>query len=462
MQVQIEQQGALEAVIEVRLLKNEVESDINKALKDYQRKAAMPGFRPGKVPFGMVKKMYGSAITAEQINKKVSDALNNYLEENKIQFLGYPVADYDRTGQIDFDNQNEYNFYFLLGLKPQLDFKLSAMQMEYAKVTVDEAEVSKTIEKMLTDYPRSIQAEQVALTDKVVLKATEATEDGREVENGYSTTFTLDLASEEHAGFRQTFDGRPEGDEFLLNLSNFISIEKAAELLRLSDDNKHLAGQSFNVVIDEIRRTAPSELNEEFFARMFPGQEITSEEAFRARVAEEIQKHFNSQSDYLVYIQLLKKLLTEEQIPLPENFLRRWLIQNSSDRDEQKSIETEFDFYKRSFRYKIFTDYLQNDYPELVVSKDEVRAYAFNQYYGPYLSALANDEALVKKLMDGMDEMLIKRGEGERIFNLLEEQKMIKLFRDKLTLEEKPMSVDEFAEYAKNIENTTKEHFNGQ
>lgn len=457
MQVQIEQQGALEATIGLRLSKDEVETDVNKALKEYQRKAAMPGFRAGKVPFGMVKKMYGSAITAEQINKKVSDALNNYLEENKIQFLGYPVADYERTGQIDFENQSEYNFYFLLGLKPLLDFDLAGMRMEYAKVNVDEAEVSKTVDKMLTDYPRVIQAEQVAPTDKVVLKATEANDDGRELENGYSTTITLDLSSEEHAPFVQALEGRPEGDEFLLNLSQYISVEKAAELLRLGEEMNQLADKNFNVVIDEIRRTVPAELDEEFFNRMFPGQEITTEEAFREKVAEEIQRHFDSQADYLVYVQLLKKLLTDENIPLPENFLRRWIVENATGKDRNIDIEKDFELYKRSFRYQVFTDHLQREFPELVVSKDEVRSYAFNQYYGPYLSAIGNDEALIRKIMDGMDEMLNKRGEGERIYNLLEEQKMIRLFRNKVTLEEKLMSVEEFGEYAKTIESVTKE-----
>ncbi len=457
MQVQVEQQGALEATIELRLSKDEVETDVNKALKDYQRKAVMPGFRAGKVPFGMVKKMYGSAITAEQINKKVSDALNNYLEENKIQFLGYPVADYERAGQIDFDNQSEYNFYFLMGLKPLLDIDLTGMHMEYAKVNVDEAEVSKTVDKMLTDYPRIIQAEQVAPTDKVMLKATEASEDGREVENGYSSTFTLDLSSEELAAFVQILEGRPEGDEFLLNLSQYVSVEKAVELLRLGEDNKHLANKSFNVVIDEIRRTVPAELDEEFFNKMFPGQEIATEEEFREKVAEEIQRHFDSQADYLVYVQLLKKLLTDENIPLPEKFLRRWIVENATDKDRNINIEKDFELYKRSFRYQVFSDHLQREFPELIVSKDEVRSFAFNQYYGPYLSAIANDEALIKKLMDGMDEMLNKRGEGERILNLLEEQKMIKLFRNKVALDEKVMSVEEFGEYARTIESVTKE-----
>ncbi len=462
MQVQIEHQGALEASIEVRLTKTEVETEVNKALKDYQRKAAMPGFRAGKVPFGMVKKMYGSAITAEQINKKVSDGLNSYLEENKIQYLGYPVADYERSGRIDFDNQDEYNFYFLLGLKPVLDFDLSSLKMEYAKVTIDDGEVSRTIEKMLADYPRTTNPEQVAKGDHVILKAAEADEKGRELENGYQKQLTLNLGSEEHSRLEEVFEGRPDGDEFLISFSEYLPLEKAAELLHLGEDNKHLASSRFNVVIDEIQRTEPSELNEEFFGRMFPGQEINTEEAFRARIAEEIQKHFDSQADYLLYIQILKQLLTEENIPLPDNFLKRWLIENASGHNKEIDFERDFESYKRSFRYQLFTELLQREFPELIVSKEEVKQFAFNRYYGPYLSAFGNDEAFIKKLMDGMDDILRKNGEGERILSQLEESKMVNLFREKVQLVNKPMSIEEFKDYAKTLENISNELTDGQ
>ncbi|HMM10549.1 MAG TPA: trigger factor [Bacteroidales bacterium] len=457
MQVQIEQNGALEATIEVRLSKSEVDTEVNKAIKDYQRKAAMPGFRAGKVPLGLVKKMYGSAISAEQINKKVSDGLNNYLEENKIQFLGYPIADYDRTGRIDFDTASEFNFYFLLGLKPVLNIDLSSLSMEYPKVNVDDAEVTRTIDKMLVDYPMTIHPEHVGTSDKVVLKATQADDNGREVENGHAAQFTLDLASEAYAVMGKVFDGRPEGDEFLLNLSEYLTQDQAVQLLKLGEDNAHLATQPFNVVIDEIVRTVPSELNEEFFGRMFPGQEINTEEAFRAKVAEEIQKHFDSQSDYLVYVQLLKQLLTEEQIPLPDNFLKRWLLENADNENKVSDIEKNFEMYKRTFRFQVFTDYLQREFPELIVTRDEVRAYAFNHYYGPYMSALGNDEAFVKKLMDGMDDMLNKHGEGDRIHNQLEEQKMIKLFKEKVSLVNKPMTLDEFNQFAKTFDDNSNE-----
>ncbi len=462
MQVQIEHQGALEATVEVRLTKNEVETEVNKALKDYQRKATMPGFRVGKVPFGMVKKMYGSAITAEQINKKVSDALNNHLEENKIQFLGYPVADYERSGRIDFDSQDEYNFYFLLGLKPVLNFDLSSLSMEYAKVTVDDAEVNRTIEKMLTDYPRTINPEQVANGDRIVLKAVEADESGRELENGYQTQMTINLGSEDHSSLVEVFSGRPDGDEFLINFSDYFAKEKVVELLHLGDENQHLADRPFNVVIDEIQRTEPSVLDEEFFGRMFPGQEINTEEAFRARIAEEIQKHFDSQADYLLYIQVLKQLLTEENIPLPDNFLKRWLIENAAGRENETDIEKNFESYKKSFRYQLFTEQLKSEFPELIVSIDEVKQFAFNRYYGPYLSAFGNDEAFVKKLMDGMDDILRKNGEGERILNQLEENKMVSLFREKVQLVNKPMSIEEFKDYAKTMENISNELTDGQ
>lgn len=450
----MEQQGALEATLEVRLTKSEVEAEVNKQLKDYQRKAAMPGFRAGKVPFGMVKKMYGTALTAEQINKKVSDGLNQYLEENKIQFLGYPVADHERTGRIDFDAQDEFSFYFTMGMKPVLDLNLSQISIEYPKVNVDEAMVNNTIERIMKDLPKITNPEEVGQNDRLRLKVNLADENGREVEGGFQTTITIDLSDEKFSGLKAVFEGRPEGDEFVLKFADHLPSEEVARILRLTEEQQELTEKPFNVVIDQIFREEPAVLDEEFFKRVFPDREIQTEEEFRAAVAEEVQKQYNSQSDYLAYLTFLKQNLTEEFIPLPDNFLRRWLAENVMDANAKEDIDKEFESYKRTFRYQVLVDHLRNDYPELEVRDEEIRQYAFNQYYGQYLGLIAQDEALMNQLMGNIDQMIAKNKDRERLHNLIEENKLIKLIRENAKLVEKPVTLDEFNQMAKSFETT--------
>ena len=119
--------GELLAGIQVTLVKADYEAEVKKALNDYQRKATLPGFRQGKVPFGMIKKMYGQAVLLEKINQKVSEALNNHIIENKLDLIGYPLPDMEQSQPNDLDNQEELNFYFEAALKPEIKVRESCV-----------------------------------------------------------------------------------------------------------------------------------------------------------------------------------------------------------------------------------------------------------------------------------------------------------------------------------------------
>ena len=143
--------GELLAGIQISLLKEDYEAEVTKALKDYQHKATMPGFRQGKVPFGMIKKMYGQAVLLEKINQKVSEALNNHIVENKLDVIGYPLPDMEQSQPNDLDNQEELNFYFEAALKPAITVELKNHKINDFNIKASAEEIDRTIKSIQTN-----------------------------------------------------------------------------------------------------------------------------------------------------------------------------------------------------------------------------------------------------------------------------------------------------------------------
>ena len=443
MQVNKEQTGEVSASIEIRIGKNDYEPEVNKALKDYQRKAVVPGFRQGKVPFGIVKKMYGNAMLAEQVNKLVSDSLNNYIKDNDLRILGYPLSDVERTGTIDFDSNDEFSFYFNVAIAPELDIKLEEIQVTYPKVKADPIEIQKTIDKLLTDYPEVTYPETYQQGDALELRSTQVDDKGNEVEGGFQATVMVDSAEIASDAVRQKLEGQVLGAELILNYSEvFGDDEKVIKALKLSDEDNHLIHADFNVVIDEIKRTEPATLNESFFGRIFPSETIDSEDEFRNRIGQEIEKQLESQSDYFVYSLGLKQLVDETPMKFDEAFMKRWIVDNSNGEISASEIENTYGDFEKSMRYQLIEDELSSKYPELLVKKEEVRQYVANYFFGQMQMEITED--MEKMLSSTIDSILKNKKEEDKIIRQLRENKMVRLFRSKLNLVEQEMTAEEF------------------
>lgn len=448
MQVLKEQTSDSTATIEIKLAKADYEPQVNKALRDYQRKATVPGFRPGKVPFGMVKKMYGHAIMAEQVNKLVSDSLNNYITDNEIKILGYPMADAKRTGTFDFDKDEEFNFYFNVALAPEVNVDLSEFTVTYPKIKADQAEVQKTIEKLLTDFPKTTYPEVVDQNDNLELRISEVNSDGEEVQDGYQTIVQISLEDIVDEESKNTLLNKVLGSEFVMNLTKAIGDdEKAKKLLKLNDDNAHLLNVDFNVIIDEISRKEPAELNEDFFSQIFPDQEISAEDDFRQKIQAEIEKQFEQQSDYLVYSVGLKKILDETPIEFPREFMMNWIVENSNGKLSFDEVEKNYDDYEKSMRFQLVEEHLIEKYPELKVDSQEIRRFVMSYFFGQMPQGMEIDSEMESRLSTTVDSILKNNDERQRIIQQLRERKMISLFKSRLNLIEQEMTADEFKEF---------------
>lgn len=459
MHVNLETINEASGVVEVKIDKNDFEPEVNKELKKYQHKAAVPGFRPGKAPFGMIKKFYGSQLIAETINRMVSDALNDHLSSNKIKVLGYPMADMQRTGTLDFDNNSSFSFFFNVALAPTLDIQLENITIDYPKVKVSDAEANEAIERMLADNPETTYPEVVGDDDTVELRCTQADADGNEVDGGYQATVVLNLKDIADADSKAMLVGKELGSEFVFNFGKALNdSEKVIRLLRLAEHDNHLVDEPFNVVVDEVRSFAPASMNETFFDAIFPAEGIKDEEAFRDKVKAVIGEQYDMQSDYLLFSNALKRILDETPMRFDHDILKQWIVENSQGSISMSDLEKDYANYERSVRYQLVEENLEEKHPELVVTRDEMRAYVASYFFRQF--GMSGGKEVEKMISSTVDSILKDKKEANRIERQIHEQKMVKLFRSKLQLNVVEMSSEAFKSLVDKNNEETKEETN--
>lgn len=428
--------------IKINILKEDYEAKVNAALKTFQRKANVPGFRPGKVPFGMVKKMYGTSVFMEELNKIVSEGLNNHILENKLDIIGYPLNDTDYTEPMDPEKQSELDFHFVAATKPEITVDYGKASMEFFKVIPTDEEVDKTIDSIVERNPNRLHPETVGNEDAIEIKVKEADENGNEIEEGYAKTFSMHLDQVTDEETKNMIIGKELGAEFVINFAKALGSEEAAAKV-LGQDAP--ADSNYNIIIDDIVRNEKPELNEEFFEKVFPEKGIKDLDAFKAAVKAEMEKQYLVETDRVLFNKIIEKLVTETEFVLPDAFLKRWIVENSQGKITEEDVEKNYDNnYVKGLRWQLIEDAIVKDNTDLIVNDNEVREFMKRQFF-PGLDYEALDDDM-KERLDNLATSLMKNHEQvDNMRNQLADIKMTSFLKEKIAINYKEVNYEEFA-----------------
>ena len=281
---------------------NDYGEAVDKQLREMKRKANIPGFRPGMVPMGIVKKMYGKGILAEQSYRTASNAVFEYLQKEKIDYLG-DVIPSDEQGDFDFDNNTEFEFLFEIGEAPKIDMTLSA---EKDKLTYNKIKVDK---KMHEDYRSNYLRRYGRLVDVETVEKDEAlnvTLDNGELRIEEAYVGLISMSEQERA----PFIGKQVGYKTQVDINElYKKPEQRAAVLQVKAEELEGINPKFELEITKIRRFADPELNEEFFKMAFPAGNVTSEKEFDKFIDEDIERELKRETDYLFTMQLRDYIL---------------------------------------------------------------------------------------------------------------------------------------------------------
>ncbi|GMT45402.1 MAG: trigger factor [bacterium] len=440
MNITKEESGKLTALVHINLKEEDYIEKVNQQLKTYRKGAKMPGFRPGMVPMGMIKRMYGKAVLADEVNKSISDGLNNYLQDNKINVLGNPLPNEEKTATLDFDKQKEFDFFFDIGIAPEVKVNLSEdIKVTYYKIKVSDEEVEKALADIQKRLGKEEHPEKAELDDSLKGKFVQVDEEGNDVEDGYTKEGSFVVSDIALKTIQKKFVGKEKGKRVVFNPANaYKDDDKVKELLGLAEgDEKLKADYAFE--IEDIIHTEPAELNQEFFKQVYPSDELKTVEEFKNRIREDLSGHYQKDADKQFVSDTIDFLLENVNPELPDDFLRRWLFESNKEKTTKEQIDGQYDSYAKTFKWQLIEEKLIEAHGDaLRVSRedvhDKVRAY-FQMPDGGEPNP---------QMEEIVDQLLSNEEEYQRIFGELMDERYIAFFKEKIDKEEKEVTTDEF------------------
>ena len=429
------------SVIKVTVGESDYNEAVEKKLREYRRKANMPGFRPGMVPMSIINKTYRKSTIAETAYKMASDAVFEYLDKEKIDYVG-DVLPSDEQGAFDFDNNTEHEFVFEVGLAPEIDIELS----EKDKLTKYKIKVSDEMREgyrtnFLRRYGRLVDVDEVAADEAL----TGILDNGEiKVEEGYVGLISMNDEQ------RKPFIVKKVGDELTVNVNElYPSASQRASVLGVKEKELEAVNPEFKFTIKQIRKFAEPELNEEFFKMAFPQGGVTDEAGLDKFIDAQIEAELRRESDYLFTLQVRDYLVKKADLKMPAAFLKRWLYTINEGKFSMEDIEKDFDQFLKMFTW----NYLQKHFIKtdgITVSKEEAlseaKALAASQF-AQYGMPSAPDD-----MLEGYAEkILADKDQGQKIYEKLYEVKVVEDVKSKVKVTEKAVSADDFAKLAKEL-----------
>jgi trigger factor len=438
----------LNAKVVVNLAPSDYQPLVEKKLREHGKNVKMPGFRPGKVPAGMVKKMYGTSVLIDQVNDLLSRKVYEYIQEEKLQILGSPLPSASDKPKTDWENPGEMEFTYDLGLAPKFNLRIDA-STTFTQYIIGPTE--KDIEDALQNISRRNgemkDSEAIGDTDLVKLQWVELNEDGSVKEGGvlHSSSVSIDTLKEKDEA-KSKLLGLKVGESTAVDHTLFSNNDTDRAAM-LGVDREHLANvnPNFKVTVEKIQTLVPAELNEELFKRMYPDGSVTDLDALKERIREDYRNYFSKESDRRLKNDIVLHLLTELNITLPDAFLKRWLVVTNEDKKlTPEQVEQEYPNYANGLRWQLIENAIIRDH-QLMVNAEELRAGVREQLLQQF-AAYGIHQADEDMMNDMVNRFMKREDEVRKVNDELYDRKVMALFKEKFTLVANEVNSEEFYE----------------
>lgn len=437
--------GLLTDKLTVTLNKEDYLSGFEQSLKKYAKTANIPGFRKGMVPAGLVKKMYGQSVFTDEVLRTVEKELNTYLNNEQLDIFAQPLPLDNDARALDMNNPADVSFAFEIGLKPNFEIDTKKIKVTRYVIDVTNEMIDQEVERLQIRNGKMTEPEVVAGDENVLnVKFIECDEHGNEIEGGISKDNSL-LVKYFEASFRKNFIGKKNNDTVVLQLDKaFEDKEKEAILADLgltpADGNRY-----FKLLITKVGLVEKAEMNAEFFAAVYPNNEITTAEDFRAEVKKEIENYYAQQARNQIHDQIYHHLVDHTNMEFPESFLKRWLQTGGEKQKTAEEAEHEYPTFINQLKWTLVSSKLVAD-NKIEVHPDDIREFAKQQlfsYMGGQLGALGDNQQWVD---DYANRMMQDRKYVEESYHRISTEKLFGLLESQVTAKEESISAEAFAE----------------
>ncbi|MBR5988937.1 trigger factor [Prevotella aff. ruminicola Tc2-24] len=422
------------------------QEQVEKTLKSYRKKAQVPGFRPGMVPMGLIKKQYGTAVKVDEVNKLMGEKLYEYIRENKIQMLGEPLPNEEKQVPQDFEKDGELTFVFDIAVAPEFKAELTGRdKVDYYTITVDDKLIDQQVEMYASQGGEFVKAEVFSGNDTITGDLRELDKKGNTKEGGITTEGGMVMPAYIKAeDQKKLFEGAKVGDIITFNPKKAYPDNDAevAALLKVDKEQVKDLKADFSYQITEIRHFQPAEVNQALFDRVFGEGTVKDEKAFREKIAEMLKAQLVSNSDYKFMLDVRAHMEKKVgKLEFPEALLKRVMIQNNQDKGADY-VEKNFEGSIKELKWHLIKEQIvaaQNikveDEDLKAVAKDAIR-----QQFAQYGMSNVPEDVLENYAA----EQLKKRENLDNFVDRAVDVKLTEALKKVVKLNEKEVSLDEF------------------
>ncbi|MDR6735138.1 MULTISPECIES: trigger factor [unclassified Sphingobacterium] len=418
MNISHENVDAINAVVNVALAPEDYNPQVDKEIKAQAKKAKLPGFRPGQVPVGHIRRTYGKSILFDEVNKLVNEKITNYITENKLEVLGQPLPLED-DAQYSWDYKDNFNFKYEIGLAPAFELPFTA-ETEFTsyEIKADEETLADRIKNLRRSYGKMTNPEVSEEGDVLYATLKQDKEDGLEK----TTSIRTDIV--EDAKVKKSLVGLKKDDVVKIDVKKAFKTEDLARILGITEEEATaLDVTKFELTVKNINRLEEADLNQEFFDKLFTEGEVTEEAQFTEKVREEVENLFKQNSDQKLRNDMYTFGMEKVDVAFPEEFLKRWLKATNPSISEEELNEGFADFLN-NLKWTIIENRVVTE-NGLEVKYDEVINLAKERIYAQIKMYNINEEPSDEQLNQFAIQLLQDREQGNRLF---EEAKALKVF----------------------------------
>jgi len=433
----------LNATIKLEIVPEDYQLRVNEILSDYKKKVHLDGFRPGKVPMGLIRKMYYKPVLVEEVNKLISESLSKYFVEEKLRILGEPMPS-DKTAEtIDWDTQSGFDFYFDIALAPEFDIELSAKdKIPYYSIKIDKKMKDSYIDGIARRHGSFETVKQIETGEEMVTGKLEQNLPGSDGDLVIEkANFSLGVMKDEK--IKKSFLRKKIGDSVTFDLRKaFPNDSEIAGILKIDKEKVQEIQGDFNFLIEEISRFVNASIDQQLFDQVFGKDAIKSKEDFEKEIEKDIRKNLDQESELRFTVDARDLLVKKMNLKLPEDFLLNWLVKSNEGKYTREEIEKDFDQFKKDLEWQLIKDKLVEN-ASLKVEEPEILNYAKQVTLGQFmqygLTNIPDDQ-----LEHYAREILAKKEERQKLVDKLLEDRVIEHIKQQVKIEDKKISADDF------------------
>lgn len=442
-----ESTGPLTERIDIVVSKEDYMPGFEASLRQYAAKANIPGFRKGMVPAGLIRKMYGASVFADEVVRTVEKELTNHLREGQTEILGQPLPSHDNNmDALDHRAPAEYRFAFEIGLKPGFRIvDLPSSGVVRYRIDVTDEMVEEEVARLRRKHGRMTEPETVDNEDNILnLSFTACDAEGQPLEDAAPQENSL-LLKYFRADVRPRLMGLRKDDNITLRIGDAFEEKEAGWVLsdlKLDKEDPASLDRTYRITLAKIGMVEPAELGEELFKQVYPDRELKSEQEFREQIRADIGAQFDGQTESHLHHELYHVLLEQTSMDLPEDFLRRWLREGQEKPKTEEEVEAEFPNFLRQLKWTLVSDRIVTD-NAISVSREEVMDQLRRQVMG-YFGGMGLMQGNFEWIDGYVDRMMKDREQFEGGYRKALTEKVFQWAAAQANPTEKVVSLDEF------------------